>query len=141
MERVLYIQKKIRIYAYDVDAMGIVSNISYVRWFEDLRTLFLDKYYPLDEMLRNNKSPILSQTQVRYHFPLTIHDRPTGHFWVTKLGRASWEAAFEISTSEQVFCTGNQKGSFIDLKTRRPIRVPEKLMEAYQKEINRVKSA
>ncbi len=47
METVLPIQVK----AYEIDAMGVVSNIVYVKWLEDARHEFLAKYYPYDEMI------------------------------------------------------------------------------------------
>jgi acyl-CoA thioester hydrolase len=43
----MLVELEIKIKAYDIDVMGIVSNIVYVRWFEDLRTLFLIHFYPL----------------------------------------------------------------------------------------------
>ena len=38
-ERQLIAEKEITINAYDIDARGIVSNIVYIRWFEDLRMM------------------------------------------------------------------------------------------------------
>ena len=35
--RVMELEMPLKVRAYDVDAMGYVSNIVYVRWFEDLR--------------------------------------------------------------------------------------------------------
>jgi len=42
--RPMLIQKPLKINGYDIDVMGIVSNIVYIRWFEDLRFEFLDRY-------------------------------------------------------------------------------------------------
>lgn len=36
-ERTLNLDMPITVKTYDIDFMGIVSNISYVRWMEDLR--------------------------------------------------------------------------------------------------------
>jgi len=41
-KRTLNIDLPITVKTYDIDFMGIVSNISYVRWMEDLRLQFLD---------------------------------------------------------------------------------------------------
>ena len=41
------IEMPIRVNGYDVDFQGVVHNIVYVRWFEDLRMRLLDAYLPL----------------------------------------------------------------------------------------------
>jgi acyl-CoA thioester hydrolase len=117
--------------AYDIDAMGIVSNIVYVRWFEDLRTEFLERVLPLREILASGMAPILAHTDIRYRSPITIQDKPAGRVWVELLGRAKWRLAFEIRAGERVCCTGAQEGLFIDLSTRKPVPVPARLADAF----------
>ena len=105
MEKVLLAEKDIQINAYDIDAMGIVSNIVYVRWFEDLRMVFLNEHYPLADMMAIKISPILMHTEIDYKVPLTIFDQPIGRCWMVKSGQSSWEMEFEIAT-DKVHCTG-----------------------------------
>ena len=68
------VEKGIQIKSYEIDAMGIVSNITYVKWFEDIRHDFLNVYYPYDEMMKTGISPMLMKTEVEYKLPLTIQD-------------------------------------------------------------------
>jgi acyl-CoA thioester hydrolase len=121
--------------AYDIDAMGIVSNIVYVRWFEDLRTAFLEKYHPLRDMLAAGITPILAHTDIHYRWPITIQDQPEGESWLESMGRSKWRMGFEIRVGGKVCCTGTQEGIFVDLATRRPAPAPEKLMAAYAEEL------
>lgn len=86
-ERKLVAETEIEVNGYDIDAMGIVSNIVYVRWFEDLRTIFVNKHLIPSEMLKQNISPILMHTEIDYKIPLTIHDKPVGKCWLTKISR------------------------------------------------------
>ena len=130
----MLIETEIRIKAYEIDAMGVVSNIEYVRYFEDLRHLFLDRYYPYSEMMKKHVSPVLMNTNIHYQIPLTIHDRPVGRCWVTKMKMAKWEFTFEIESPAGIHCIGTQKGGFFDIQANRPIRCPESLMEAYRRE-------
>jgi acyl-CoA thioester hydrolase len=118
--------------AYDIDAMGIVSNIVYVRWFEDLRTAFLEKHHPLRVMLAAGITPILAHTDIHYRSPITIQDQPTGISWIESMGRSKWQMGFEIRVGEKVCCTGMQEGIFVDLKTRRPVAAPTQLLTAYE---------
>ena len=122
----------IKIKAYEIDAMGIVSNIHYVKWFEDLRHIFLDKYYPYDEMMEVGISPVLLKTEINYKKSLTIHDHPRGISWVTKMDKMRWEMQYEIWAGETLCCSGTQQGCFFDVNKQKPVRVPEKLSEAYK---------
>jgi acyl-CoA thioester hydrolase len=129
--RALQVELSFSVRAYDIDAMGIVSNIVYVRWFEDLRTEFLERVLPLRDILAAGQSPILAHTDIHYRSPLTIQDQPVGRVWVELLGRAKWRLGFEIYAGDRVCCTGSQEGLFIDLSTRRPVPVPARLADAF----------
>lgn len=137
MSRPLLLELPIKIQGYDIDVLGIVSNIVYVRWFEDLRMHFLDTYYPFQQLLEEKKSPVLSDTKVHYQFPLTIHDLPTGMVWLSNVSKSRWECSFEIKTDKRVHTTGIQSGYFIDTEKIRPVRVPGRFLELYEKELER----
>jgi len=130
--RTLQVELPISVRAYDVDALGIVSNIVYVRWFEDLRTAFLEVYMPMREMFAEGFSPILVHTDIRYHRPVTLTDRPVGRAWVEDLGRVRWRMGLEICVGENVCCSGKQEGLFVDIVRKRPIPVPERLVQAFE---------
>ena len=55
----LVVDTEIEVNGYDIDAMGIVSNIVFIRWFEDLRTIFINQYMNYSEMISKGISPIL----------------------------------------------------------------------------------
>ncbi|WP_372754049.1 acyl-CoA thioesterase [Labilibaculum sp.] len=127
------VEMNIRIQAYDIDVMGIVSNIVYIRWFEDLRMLFLEEHYPYEEMIATRISPILIKTEANYKSPLTIHDHPIGTCTIKNMGSSKWEMEFEIKNGEVLHCKGKQVGCFYNLERKRPSLAPERLLEAWQK--------
>ncbi|KAB7672471.1 acyl-CoA thioesterase [Bacillus sp. B1-b2] len=133
-QRRMLMEEELKINGYDIDVMGIVSNIVYVRWFEDLRMAFLDKFYPFDEMFSLKISPILIQTECQYQKYLTIFDKPVGRCWVTYLGDKKWEMEFEIVTADYTHCIGKQSGLFYDLNIKKTTDVPKRLIEQYTKE-------
>ena len=131
-DRPLLVEMPIKIKGYEIDVINIVSNIVYVKWFEDLRHLFLDTYYPFEEMIKEEGiSPVLRKTQVNYMHHLNIYDQPTGRVWVSALKGVRWECSFEIVTAEKIHCTGVQGGFFIHIAKQRPVAVPKRLQEAY----------
>ncbi|MBX6374987.1 MAG: acyl-CoA thioesterase [Acetobacteraceae bacterium] len=119
---------------YDIDFAGIVSNIVYVRWLEDLRLELLARTYPLDRMVADGIGPVLLETQIAYREALTIHDRPEGRMSVEAMGRVRWTVAAEFvspgTTGHRVHATARQTGLFIRLDTRRPVPIPDTLRAA-----------
>ena len=121
-----------RVKAYEIDAVGIVSNIVYIRWFEDLRHALLDAYYPFSEMMETGISPILVKTVAEYKTPVMFCDTPTGQCWIEKLGKSRWEIAIEITSGDTVHCIGRQVGCFYDIAEKKIAPVPERLRAAYE---------
>ena len=133
MKDALMIEQPINIKCYEIDAVGIVSNIVYIKWFEDLRLQFLEKYYPFDEMIRDNTSPVLMKTEAQYLSPLRLSDKPTGRCWLSKLGSTKWEFTLDIFSGDKMHCRGKQTGCFFDIENQMADRVPERLSSAYNK--------
>lgn len=136
--RPMLIECPFKINGYDIDVMGIVSNIVYIRWFEDLRMAFLDKYWPYTRMMADNQSPVLAHTEAEYKYPLSITDEPVGRLWVESFTRARWRMAFEIATEDKVHCTGMQHGYVVDLIRKRPVPMPPELVAVFESEKNQL---
>jgi acyl-CoA thioester hydrolase len=45
------VQHEFRVNTYGIDFAGIVSNISYIRWLEDLRNLFAEQALSIGDAL------------------------------------------------------------------------------------------
>jgi acyl-CoA thioester hydrolase len=128
------IERDLAVRTYDIDFAGVVSNIVYVRWLEDLRLAMMDEVYPIARALAEDVAPILLETRIAYERPVTIHDRLKGRMWVTEMGRVKWHLAAEFVVGEEVHARAEQTGLFIRLTTRRPIAPPRPLRERYAPE-------
>jgi acyl-CoA thioester hydrolase len=117
---------------YDIDFAGIVSNIVYVRWLEDLRLELLARSYPLDRLVADGLGPVLLETHLVYRDALTIQDKPEGRMWVEAMGRVRWTVRAEFITADggRVHATAKQTGLFIRLQTRRAVPIPNVLRAA-----------
>lgn len=133
MKKTILVETPIHIRAYEIDAMGIVSNIVYIKWFEDLRHMMLDKYYPYTIMMKEKKSPLLMKTEVEYRKPLTIQDSPVGKLWFSKLGQTKWELTFEISVDDIIHCQGKQTGCFYDIENNKVTAFPDWFIDIFNK--------
>ena len=70
----------ISIKAYEIDAMGVVSNIVYVKWLEDARHVFLEKYFSYDKMIETGISPVMMKNEITYKKPLRITEQTHSDF-------------------------------------------------------------
>ena len=129
--RPLLVEIPFRVQTYDVDFAGVMSNIVYIRWLEDLRVKVLDEYLPLDALLAQGISPLLARTEINYRRPLRLDDRPIGRMWVSKIGRASSVLSAEFSLDGVIVADARQVGTFITLATGRPIPLPRALRDQY----------
>jgi acyl-CoA thioester hydrolase len=125
------IERELPIRTYDIDFAGIVSNIVYVRWLEDLRLAMMAEVYPIARALAEDVAPILLETRIAYERPVTIHDALKGRMWVTEMGRVKWHLGAEFVVGETVHARAEQVGLFIRLSTRRPIAPPLPLRERF----------
>lgn len=117
---------------YDIDFAGVVSNIVYVRWLEDLRLEILARHFPLNEQIKNGIAPAITQTKIDYKQPIKISDTPVGRMWIKTLESVRWTVNAEIAIDGKVAALGEQVGIFVDLQKNKPIRMPEKLKQKYQ---------
>lgn len=116
---------------YDIDFAGVVSNIVYVRWLEDLRLAMMEEAYPIAQALAEDVAPILLETRIAYERPVTIQDRVVGRMWVTAMERVRWRVAAEFAVGERVHARAEQTGLFIRVSTRRPIAPPAPLRRRF----------
>ena len=128
------VERELPVRTYDIDFAGIVSNIVYVRWLEDLRLAMMDEAYPIARALAEDVAPILLETRIAYERPVTIHDALKGRMWVTEMGRVKWHLAAEFIVGDVVHARAEQVGLFIRLSTRRPIAPPLPLRQRFAPE-------
>src|SRR5271169_3763617 len=120
-----YYELPLRVQTYDIDFAGIVSNIVFIRWLEDLRLALLDQAYPLIQALTEDVAPILLATRINYRRPVTIADPLVGRIRVVGLGRVRWRLAAEFTVDGAIHAEAKQEGLFMRLSTRRPIAIPK----------------
>lgn len=117
--------------SYDVDYVGYVHNMVYLRWLEDLRIAMLAPHYALERFVREGISPIIVRTAIEYKKPLRLFDTFTGVIWVSDLRGVRWTVQHELVRDEQPVAQAEQSGVFIHLASGRPVPAPAELMEKY----------
>ncbi|MEH2036845.1 acyl-CoA thioesterase [Nostoc sp.] len=131
LHRPLEVVLAIPVKTYDIDFMGIVSNIVYIRWLEDLRLKFLDEHWQLNQQIEQGYTPIIAGTEIEYKRPIKIIDRVIGRLWLSGLGRLKWTVQAEILSNNELAAVASQKGGFVSLQNNRLIPIPEELQKKY----------
>src|SRR5215211_5599639 len=121
------VQYSFRVMTYDIDFAGIVSNLSYIRWLEDLRNLFAEQALSIGEAFQRGIAPALMHTEVDYLAPVRFPDTVTGRMWMAEQGRSKWalDAQFESQATGRLVARARQIGVFVALQSLRPVRLPE----------------
>ncbi len=132
MDQKLQVILNLQVKTYDIDFAGIVSNIVYLRWLEDLRLEMLETYLPLKQLMARGYCPIVASTEIKYKKALRMFDRPVAKMWVSELKRSRCTLQAEICLNNQIVTTATQMGFFINLETMRPIAIPQELKAIYR---------
>jgi acyl-CoA thioester hydrolase len=98
---------------YDIDFAGIVSNIVYIRWLEDLRLKMLESYFPIEKLISKGYCPTVNSTEIKYQKALQLGDRPVGKMWMSQLGRLRCILQAEICLEGEIAAIATQVGFFI----------------------------
>jgi len=125
-----------KIYTYHIDFVGHVNNINYITWMENGRVkLFEAMGISIFDLLQiHNILPIITETFIQYKRPLFLNNQVNIECWVSQLNNASAILQFRFYNEKHELCTtGHQKGSFIDSKTMRPVRIGGELRANFEK--------
>lgn len=137
-QRPFYIDLPITVKTYDIDFMGIVSNITYVRWMEDLRLNLLEVHYPLQKLLSELIVPVITRTNLEYKRPIRMHDQVTGSIWMEKFDSSGWTANMEFTVNGKPGVAAKQGGVFINLGTMKPTNPPAGLQKIYDAQLRQL---
>jgi acyl-CoA thioester hydrolase len=125
-----YTELPIDVKTYDIDAIGHVSNIVYIRWLEDMRLLVLKNHLPLDELMKNNLSPILIKTEIEYKRPIQLFDNVMLKAFISGIKGIRMFMDFEFYVDDVLMARAKQTGIFITMNNGKPAKLPQKIIDA-----------
>ena len=129
MDRPLYTQRICPVRTYDIDSAGIVSNIVYVRWLEDLRLEMFETVYSLEQMQRSGVVPVVAATNVAYKRSVTLLEEVSSAMWVAKVGRSSLTLEAEFMVKDTLVVQATQTCVFVNLAEGKATPIPAEVRE------------
>lgn len=110
---------------YDIDFAGIVSNLVYIRWLEDLRLQMLAEFFPLDAAMQSlGIAPVLLRTEIDYKRAIRLFDAVQGRMTLAEAGPVRQVLAAEFTVDGRLHAAARQTTCFIDLASGRPVPTP-----------------
>lgn len=131
--KALYLEHDITVSTHEIDFAGHVSNIVYLRWLEDMRLKMFDIYCPLQNFMALGQTPVLLSSEIRYHKPIRLFEKPRGKMWVSELTMTTLTIEAEIYLGDVQTTSAKHVGVFVDIAKMRPIRVPKLFLETIYK--------
>ena len=115
------------IQTYDTDFAGAISNTTYVRWLDELRTGWLDSILPRSRQESDSLTLVVGRVEVDYLYSVGFYEGNGQILGVIEdVERGNPRVVFHAS-----FCLGEkevaravQKTLLANMATRRPARFP-----------------
>ncbi len=117
---------------YDTDFGGVISNTTYVRWIEQLRTGWLDSLMPRSRQQAESLSLLVGRVEIDYLHPVRLFDadgKITGVIEDVERGltRVVFHASFQAD--DKLVASAVQKTLLINISTHRPARFPADVIQ------------
>lgn len=121
-----------RVYYEDTDAGGVVYYANYLKFAERARTeliraLGMEQQAALEDDDRNGF--MVRSLSVEYKAPAVLDDLLTVTCELTEMKGAGAEMKQEIRRGETLLATLDVKLAYVSLKRKRPVRIPESLLQ------------
>src|SRR2546421_683065 len=92
------IRTEVQVMFFDTDCGGVVSNIAYLRFIGNARTLLAEKLgLQLADMAKTQKYPVVVRTEIDYRRAAKLGDGLVIDGWLDQLQRARFWCAFRIT--------------------------------------------
>ncbi|WP_016908718.1 acyl-CoA thioesterase [Streptomyces xiaopingdaonensis] len=111
----------------DMDAFGHVNNVVFLRYLEEARIDFMFRLARREEPSSFTGGSVVARHEIDYVRPLVHRHEPvTVQTWVTKLGAASIDLAYEVGEDDPAVRPYVRASSVVvpyDLENERPRRL------------------
>jgi acyl-CoA thioester hydrolase len=115
----------------DIDALGHVNNVVYLRWMQEVAAAHWEAAAPVE--LREQTVWVVVRHEIDYKAPAFEGERLEARTWVGEPAGATWERFIEIRRPEEdkLLARGRSVYAALDKSTGRPRRVDGKLREPF----------
>jgi len=112
----------------DIDEMGHVNNVVYVRWVQEVAAAHWLSV--ASEELRSRYLWIVLRHEIDYKNPAFINDEINGTTWVGEHYGARFERFVKLmNPADKILAEAKTMWCMVDAKTMRPTRITDEVLE------------
>jgi acyl-CoA thioester hydrolase len=116
------------IYPFDIDVVGHVSNITYIRWLEIGRVRLLEEVgLPMPVLAESAVVPIVIRTEIDYRRGLKLGEPVHLSLHLTEMHSMAATLKFKVTTGAETAAMARQRGLFVSTATGKPRRISEEI--------------
>jgi acyl-CoA thioester hydrolase len=121
-------EQKIIVKADDIDELGHVNNVVYVRWVQEVAASHWDTVASAD--LKSKYSWVVLRHEIDYKNPAFINDEVIGTTWVGEHHGARFERFVKLilAKDQKILAEAKTMWCMLDARTMRPVRIGEEVL-------------
>ena len=127
MHKKIPYQYKIEVRGDDIDELGHVNNVVYVRWVQEVAAAHWEHAAPT--ALKTKYAWVVLRHEIDYKNPAFLKDDITGYTWVGEHHGAKFDRFVRIQCESKVLAEAKTSWCLLDAKSFRPIRIPDEILE------------
>jgi len=119
----------------DIDVQGHVNNTRYVQWMQDVAVAHSTAQgWSMERYVTEGAGWVVRQHTITYKRPCFLGEVVTACTWISTFAhrQSSRRYLFWRAADQCVLAEAETQWVFIDLKTGRPVKVPETLRNAFE---------
>ncbi len=123
----------ISIHANDIDELGHVNNVVYLRWVQEVAAAHWN--FVASAELRKKYSWVVLRHEIDYRLPVFLEDKIIGSTWVGDYHGARFERFVKLchAGSDKVVAEAKTMWCLLDGVTMKPKRIEEEILELLQR--------
>lgn len=120
--------RNITVRSEDIDELGHVNNVVYIRWVQELAEAHWVSVAPKD--LRSQFLWVVLRHEIDYRNPVLEGDLVNGTTWVGEYRGARFERFVLLASpiSQRVFAEAKTIWCLLDARTKKPLRIPDSVL-------------
>ena len=126
MHKKIPYQHKIEVSRDDIDELGHVNNVVYVRWVQEVAAAHWE--YAAPAALKTKYAWVVLRHEIDYKNPAFLKDDITGYTWVGDHHGARFDRFVRIQCESRVLAEAKTSWCLLDAKSLRPIRIPDEIL-------------
>jgi acyl-CoA thioester hydrolase len=112
----------------DIDEMGHVNNVVYIRWVQEVSEAHWLHVAP--ETLRQRYRWVVLRHEIDYRNPVFISDKVAGTTWVGEHRGARFERYVRLSSlnDDKIFAEAKTIWCIMDVHSKKTVRIPDDVL-------------